>query len=180
MRKASSLFTGLFLACLLFSCDGNSAQSPAPPPTSPVFTPVPTPTQPSTQPSPKTTALEVGDFSTEAALEKIGYGCSLSLKRTKEDANYVFFEGNGKALMSIEGNLVEFPSEFGSADSPTPLRPENPRTLVSNDGQYTLTLDVSYGDRIGEEVIDIPAATLEIQTENGSATAISAVGETGC
>jgi hypothetical protein len=189
-KQSLSLFTSLLLACLLVSCGGNTAQGPdsptpaLPTPSSPLPASLPassasTPTQ--TQPSsPEPAALEVGSFPTEVALEKIGYGCSLALKRTKENADYVFFEGNGKALMSIDGNLVEFPSDFGAADSPRPLDPGNPRRLVSNEGQFTLNIDVSRGDRLDQELTDIPKATLKVASESGSATTASAVGETGC
>lgn len=83
--------------------------------------------------------------------------------------------------MKLDGEWAEFPSDFGATvDGQTTIETDNPRTIVSNDGQFTLKVDVTRGDRIGEELIDIPTATLEVQAKNGSATAISGVGETGC
>jgi hypothetical protein len=166
--------TSLLFACLLLSCDFPRRLRPESPVTSNT---VPTVQQPEAAPP----APEYGLFTGQEAVDKVGYGCSLSLKRSEEYAVYLFYEANGKAVMKLNGDWAEFPSDFGATvNGQTTINPDNPRTMVSKDGQFTLTINVTRGDLIGEELIDIPTATLEVRAKNGSATAISGIGETGC
>jgi hypothetical protein len=161
--------TSLLFACLLLSCE-----RPEGPVTSNT---APTVKQPEAAPP----APEYALFTGQEAVDKVGYGCSLSLKRGEEYATYLFYEANGKAVMKLNGDWAEFPSDFGATvNGQTTINPDNPRTMVSKDGEFTLKVDVTRGERIGEELIDIPTAKVEVQAKNGSTTSISGIGETGC
>jgi hypothetical protein len=173
MSSPLSAITSVFVACLLVSCAGNR-DHPTPITASP---PAPLATSPPVLPP----APEISRFPPQAAFDKVGYGCSLSLRRSPEDAYYLFYEANGLAVMQLNEAFAEFPSDFGATvNGQTTINIDNFRTMVSKDGQFTLKVNVTRGERIGEELTDIPTATLEVQAKNGSATAISAVGETGC
>ena len=159
---------------LLTGCGGEtvSTSDPAQSNSDPAQTSQPAPVNPTEEATPP--PLEINTFSS-ADLEAKGIsGCSTLLKRSAEDDDYVLFEGPELALMKIEGSWVEFSYDPGSAFG------DDVRSHTSEDGLFSLRVESPAGERIGYEVSDIPAATIELQLENEAKTVISAVGEIGC
>jgi len=51
---------------------------------------------------------------------------------------------------------------------------------MNEDNQLQLTLDTPARKRTGQELTNIPEATIEILANDGHTTTLSAVGEAGC
>ncbi len=174
MKRAVVAFS-LISAGLLFGCGdrpdlavGDTSQPGA----EPIETSQPAPTNPGApvQAAP----LEINTFSLEELIEKGGLGCSVLLKRSVQDDDYVLFDGPELALMKVEGSWIEFFHDEGSAFGDEAI------ALTSQNGAFALRVDMVRGDRIGNEVSEISEATIELQLEDEPATVISAVGEVGC
>lgn len=170
------MVAGLLTVELLFGCgsevppneNGTPTSDAAPTETSQL---APTETPEAAEPAP----LEVDSFSFAELQERWEGGCSVLLKRSAEDENYIYLEAPDLALMKIEGGWVEFAHDQGAGFGNPPVR-----SLTSTDGRYTLNIETVSGDKLGYEVNEIPQATLEIQLEDALPSVVSAVGEIGC
>jgi len=124
------------------------------------------------------TELEVNDFSLEELLTQVDRGCSIILRHTVADTNFILHEDyleGGVVTMKIADEWVTFSPESQVMGISQPIR-----TFVSEDNQHQLTVNTPGGKRIGYELTEIPNATIKIQQEDEPATILSAVGESGC
>ena len=122
--------------------------------------------------------LEIDDFSLSEMSDRVGPGCSIILRRTANDEHFILHEGyleEGKATMKIEGSWVTFLPEHRIVGINQPVR-----SFISGDNQLQLTLETPAGQKTGQELTNIPEATIEILTDSGHTTMLSAVGEAGC
>ena len=123
-------------------------------------------------------SLEIEDFSLSEMSDRVGPGCSIVLRRTANDERFILHEGyleEGRATMKIAGSWVTFLPEHGVVGINQPVR-----SFMSEDNQLQLTLDTPAGKKTGQELTNIPEATIEILTDGGYTATLSAVGEAGC
>ena len=169
------LAIALVAAGLLFGCvsEGDDPSADVQVETPQAETSMPAPTD-STEAPAVPAPLEVNTFSLQELADKGTLGCSVLLKRSEEDDDYVYFEGPELALMKVEQGWVEFLYDDGSRFG------DDVRSLTSQDDSFTATVEITRGDKLGYEVTNIPAATIELQLGDEPPTVISAVGEVGC
>ncbi len=170
--KRIAIALSLIATGFLFGCDnsGNIAADGPSQTESETSQPAPVENSEPVQAAP----LEINTFSLAELAAKGGSGCSVLLKRSAQEDDYVLFDGPELGLMKVEGSWVEFFRDEGSAFGDETI------SLTSEDGRFALDVDIVRGDRIGSEVTNIPEATIELQLEDEPATVISAVGEVGC
>lgn len=183
LLRSRFLIATLLAVGLLSSCNqpapsdlSTAPDTPTPETSLPSETSSPAPIPPFSKPAP----LEVNSFTLDDVLEQAGSGCSVLLRRSPEDTDYIFHEriqadGYGPALMKIEGDWVTFLPTTPAADTYAQTR-----TFESENGDFSLTADTALGERTGYEVAEIPNATLEVQYQSEPATTVLAVGESGC
>ncbi|MEY2849004.1 MAG: hypothetical protein RI885_1670 [Actinomycetota bacterium] len=113
---------------------------------------------------------------TGADLTVMESGCAIQLMRDADPADLVMYEGAEKAILRIDGALLQFTHDAGSS-----LGDPVTRSFTEATGTYTLSVDTPFGEPSPEtDSTAIPAATITITPTGGESVAVEVSGGVAC